>query len=100
MMAKTRPAMSGAEIARELHITRQDVSQILKRGLGKVFWSVKAQNPDQSDFDNLVEIALMLEVEQSDEELSKLYRLFPEDIKALILKSALEQYDKTNYIKL
>jgi len=92
---KTRPAMSGAEIARELHITRQDVSQILKRGLNKVFKTLSSKSPDLSPFEILVDMSLMLDVEQSEEELGKFFRLFPEDTKTLILNSALDKYDKT-----
>ena len=70
----TKP-MSGAEIAEELNITRQDVSQILKRAMEKIFYQVKNNDRSVSDFDVMSEMALMLNVEQSQEEFCKFFRL-------------------------
>ena len=85
--------MSGAEIARELTITRQDVSQILKRGMGKVFKNLEKRPGDQDPFDIMVEMSLMLKVEQTPEEFSKFFRLYPENLKTRIAAAAAGKFE-------
>jgi DNA-directed RNA polymerase specialized sigma subunit len=88
-----QPAMTGAEIARDLQITRQDVSQILKRGMGKVYRSLEKRPGDQDPFDIMVEMSLMFEVEQTPEEISKFFRLYPEDLKTKIEEAAADKFE-------
>lgn len=67
--------MSGSEIAKELGITRQAVSNTLKRTLGKLISAVKKDHPEWDYFDSAVSIMTFLDVEEDD--MSKFFRLFP-----------------------
>jgi len=83
--------MSGADIARELGISRQAVSQALKRAMGKMYEAYKKEMKT-SPFETAVSIAIGLEVD--DDDFNKFFKLFPpatrkeieEDSKHLIRK--------------
>ena len=67
--------MTGAEIAKELDITRQAVSNTLKRTLNKLISAVRKDNPEWDYFDSATSIMTFLNVD--DEEVFKFFRLFP-----------------------
>ncbi len=92
-MSTKQPAMTGAEIAQELTMTRQNVSQILKRGMDKVYHNLEKRPGDQSPFDIMVEMSLMFQVEQTPEEVSKFFRLYSENLKKKIAQSAADKFD-------
>jgi len=83
--------MNGAEIAKKLGITRQAVSQTIKRGLSKMYDAFKKENKT-GPFETAVSLAVGLEV--GDEEYNKFFKLFnpairkeiEEDSKHLIRK--------------
>jgi hypothetical protein len=84
--------MNGASIAEVLNITRQDVSQLLKRALRKIFTYLSNDDPYMSDFEIIVYISQLLNVEQTPEDLNKFYKLFPGDIRKKIKESALGRF--------
>ena len=77
--------MNGSEIAEELGITRQDVSQLLKRALIKVYDNVRRLEPSLKPFETCVLMLEILNVDQTTEELKKFFRLLPHDLKETIL---------------
>jgi len=79
-------SMTGAEIAKDLGITRQAVSNTLKRAMKKMFIAMKKENPDQSDFDVAVSLQIGLGVDDVD--VKKFFKLFPPDIRKKIESSA------------
>ncbi len=89
--APMRSALTQSEIERELGVTRQNVSQILKRGLRKIYYYVKRINPDYTDFEVACYISQMMNVDKSQNAMIKFFKLFPKDIKILIKKSGIDQ---------
>jgi len=79
-------SMTGAEIAKELGITRQAVSNTLKRAMKKMFIAMKKENPDMSDFDVAVSLQIGLGVDDVD--VKKFFKLFPPDVRKKIEASA------------
>ena len=77
---------TGAEIAKELGISRQAVSNTLKRAMKKMFIQMVKENPDQSEFDIAVSLQIGLGVDDVD--VKKFFKLFPPDIRKKIEASA------------
>lgn len=77
--------MNSSEIAEELGVTRQDVSQLLKRALIKVYNNVKKLDPALKPFNVCVLMCEILNVDQTPEELKKFFRLLPRPLKETIL---------------
>lgn len=71
--------MSGAEIARELNISRQAVGQTIKRAMGKVYKELKKQNKDLDAFEIAIGIADGFNVDDPD--YTKFFRLFPPKVR-------------------
>lgn len=84
--------MTGAQIARELGITRQAVSQNLKRAMSKVYADVKKTESGWGPFESAVAMSQMFGVEQdSPEELKKFFKLFPPKVRKEIEQDAVKQ---------
>ena len=76
---------TGAEIGRELGITRMAVSNTLKRAMAKVFDETKKLDKTWSNFEAAVAMAQIIGVDQdSAEELKKFFKLFPPKIRSAI----------------
>ena len=73
--------MNGAEIAKELGISRQAVSQTIKRGLVKMYDALMKEN-STGPFETAVNLAIGLNVD--DEEYKKFFKLFPPKIRTSI----------------
>lgn len=74
--------MTGAQIGQELGISRQAVSNNLKRAMTKVYDSVKKSEGSWGPFETAVAMSQMFGVEQdSPEELKKFFKLFPPKIR-------------------
>jgi len=72
--------------------TRQHVSSILKKGMGKVYTFLKNDDPDASPFEIAANILMMFGVNHSDKkEIKKFFRLFPKDIKNEIERDGREK---------
>lgn len=80
----TRP-MTGSEIAEELGIKRQAVSNTLKRALGKTYYGMKKMNKSKP-FETLVYLAIGFGVVET--EMRKFYKLFPPDVRKEIKEDA------------
>lgn len=84
--------MTGAQIARELGITRQAVSNNLKRAMSKVYAEVKKTEKGWGPFETAVAMSQMFGVEQdSPEELKKFFKLFPPKLRKEIEQDAVSQ---------
>lgn len=81
------PSMTGQEIATELGITRQAVSNTLKRAMKKVYTKVRAMH-NTSPFETASNMMIMLSVGDSEEETKEFFKLFPTDIRKEIEKDA------------
>jgi DNA-binding transcriptional regulator LsrR (DeoR family) len=80
--------MTGAEIAKELGISRQAVSNTLKRAMKKVYIEAKKLE-NWSPFEAAVAISQMF---GQDADLNKFFRLFPPDVRKEIEKDAREKF--------
>ena len=88
--------MTGEEIAQNLGISRQAVSNSLKRGMKKLFLEFKKRNRLLNDFEIAMKVLEYLGVLDGDsDEVRKDFNLFPPDIKERI-KIAAEQYKRKN----
>jgi hypothetical protein len=83
--------LSGTEIADELKVKRQNISQILKRALRKAFHFIKRSDPSMTPFEIACYLGMMFRVDRSELEMKKFFKLFPPDIKKLIQKSGMGQ---------
>lgn len=84
--------MTGAQIARELGITRQAVSNNLKRAMSKVYAEVRKTEKSWGPFEVAVAMSQMFGVEQdSPEELKKFFKLFPPKLRKEIETDAVSQ---------
>ncbi len=73
-------AMNGEEIATALGVTRQNVSNVLKRAMKKVYFAVGDLDRSWSPFQVSAVMAQMFRITiQSD--MTKFFALFPPDIK-------------------
>jgi hypothetical protein len=70
--------MNGQEIANELGISRQSVSNTLKKGLVKVYKAMKMEN-NTGPFETAVSIAVGFGVD--NQEYKKFFKLFPPAIR-------------------
>lgn len=69
--------MTGAQIAKELGITRQAISNTLKRAMDKVFAETKKLEKGMNNFEVAVMMSQIFGVDQdSEEELKKFFKLF------------------------
>lgn len=83
--------MTSSEIEEELVVSRQNVSQITKRALRKVFIQIRRLDMTMTPFEIACYIADMFGVQQTEKELSKFFGLFPKALKNLIKESAINQ---------
>jgi len=80
--------MTGAEIAKELGISRQAVSNTLKRAMKKVY--IEAKKLEKwSPFEAAVALSQMF---GQDADLNKFFRLFPPDVRKEITDDAKEKF--------
>jgi DNA-binding transcriptional regulator LsrR (DeoR family) len=80
---------TGEEIAQELGISRQAVSNTLKRGMEKLFLEFKRKNRLNDDFEVAVLVLDYLDVLDGDvSSVKKDFNLFPPKIKDRIKKAA------------
>ncbi len=80
-------AMNGEEIAKSLGVTRQNVSNLLKRAMKKVYYEVSKLDESWSPFQIATVITQMFNV-TNQEDITKMFNLFPPDIKQCIESDA------------
>lgn len=97
----TDKPMTGAEIARELNITRQAVSNNLKRAMTKVYAEVSKSEKSWGPFEVATAMSQMFGVDQdSPEELKKFFKLFTPKIRKEIEQDAFQQLGPATQKKL
>lgn len=95
LFEQTNRPMTGAAIAKELGITRQAVSNTLKRALTKVYKETKNIDKNWDNFEVAVAMSQMFGVDQdSEEELKKFFKLFPPAIRKDIEKDGAKYLSK------
>lgn len=82
-MCMYQKQLSGTEIAKELGITRQAVSNTLKRAMKKVYIGVQDFEETWTPFQVASAMIEAFGI-SSQEEVNKFFRLFPPEIKELI----------------
>jgi len=94
-LQKLTESMTGAQIAKELGITRQAVSNTLKRAMKKMFKEFKKLDKEWDAFDTAVAMAQGFDDLVEDEvELKKFFKLFPPDIRKQIEADASKKTSK------
>ena len=92
---QTNRPMTGAQIAKDLGITRQAVSNTLKRALDKAFKEAKKLDKDDDNFATAVTLSQIFGVEQdSEEELKKFFKLFKPATRKMIEQDAAKWLSK------
>ena len=84
--------MDGSAIAVELGVTRQAVSNILKRAMKKFYEQVTRMDSTWGPFDCSCAMMRMLKIDNNAEEIKKFYNLFPPDVRDEIEHDALENH--------
>lgn len=84
--------LSGSEIAEELGITRQAVSNLLKRAMKKFYLKTSKLDNEWGPFEASCAMLKMLNVGNTAEEVKKFYLLFPKDIRDEIEADALKNH--------
>jgi hypothetical protein len=80
--------MDGEQISKELGITRQAVSQSIKRGMEKCYTAVAEMSQDKSPFQIAGHLMAMFNVNE-EEEIKKFIKLFPLRLRRIIIKDAI-----------
>jgi predicted DNA-binding protein YlxM (UPF0122 family) len=88
----------GAEIARQLGITRQAVSNTLKRAMKKVYYETQKLDSSLGPFETAVQMMKMFQVSDNDE-ISKFFHLFPPDIRDEIKQDVIKSRKLKNVYK-
>ena len=95
MLFESDRPMTGSQISKELGITRQAVSNTLKRALDKAFIEAKKMDSSWDAFDTAVVLSQIFGVEQdSEEELKKFFKLFPPKVRKEIEQDAAKYLSK------
>jgi len=85
--------MNGAEIAREIGITRQAVSYALRRSMAKMYKFVLDQGWAESPFEAIIILMKILNVNNgSTKDVNDFLSLFNLDIQEEVKKDALNRY--------
>jgi predicted transcriptional regulator len=79
--------MSGSEIARELGISRQAVSQALKRAMGKTYRGLLEQKITESPTETVLFMREWFGV-LDEEDIEQFFDLFPKDVQEEIREHA------------
>jgi predicted transcriptional regulator len=85
--------MNGAEIAREIGITRQAVSYALRKGMVKMYKYVLEKGWAESPFEAMVVLMTILGVNNGDmKDVNEFISLFSLDIQEAVKEDAFEKY--------
>lgn len=82
----------GSAIAEELGITRQAVSNTLKRAMKKFYKGVQRMDSNWGPFECSCSMMKMMNINHTSEEIKKFYNLFPPEIRKEIEADALKNY--------
>lgn len=80
-------AKTGSEIARELNISRQAVSQLIKRAISKIYDGLLNEHVCDSPVDAILFMRKWFGI-NDDEDIQQFYDLFPPRIKEEILNDS------------
>jgi DNA-binding transcriptional ArsR family regulator len=80
-------AMTGSEISRNLNISRQAVSQSLKRAVTKMYVGLQEKGITESPVETVMVMREWLEIKDEDD-IIQFYELFPKQIREEIKEDA------------
>lgn len=80
-------AMSGSEIARELNITRQAVSQSLKRAVTKVYEGLIEENITETPTETIIFMMDWFGI-SDEEDIQQFFEMFPKKIRDEVKEDA------------
>lgn len=87
--------LTGAEIAKELGITRQAVSNTLKRAMKKMFDEFQKMDKNWDAFEVAVAMSQGFgDLTNNEVEMKKFFKLFPPDLRRKIEKDAEKKFSK------
>lgn len=89
---ETGKHMSGQEIGEKFNISRARVSQILKKSIKRIFYSIKIKNSDLNIIQIIIMMAEFFNI-KNQTDYKKFLRLFPKNIQGEIYEEA-ERYYK------
>lgn len=81
---------NGAEIAKEIGISRQAVSQTITKALRKVYVETRKQDENKSPFEIVLNMMKILEIEESD--LHNFIQLLPDSLLRSVKSDALKKF--------
>lgn len=91
---ETNKHMSGQEVGEILGISRAAVSQILKKSIKKIFFSLKNKNKKCNSVQIISSMAKLFNV-KTNSQYKKLFKLFPKEVR----KEIREEAYKNGYCK-
>ena len=87
-------AMTGSEIARDMGISRQAVSQTLKRAMGKMYRGVMDNGLEETPTEAVLFLQKFLNV-TDEEDIQQFFELFPTDIQNEIKEDAEKRFRRS-----
>lgn len=81
-------AMTGSEIAREMDISRQAVSQSLKRAVMKVYTNLQEEGITDGPIETIMVMRQWFDIED-DDDLKEFYDIFPKKVREEIRQDAI-----------
>jgi len=85
--------MTIQEIANEINTTKQNVNQILKRAMRKIFWKAHEINKEWSPIEILYGLSRLFNIQQ-EKDFKRFYYDFPKDVRDFVIKSLKIQDEK------
>lgn len=79
---------TGSQIAKELNVSNQTVSNCLRKGISKIIDEIKKNNPGKTNFE-VIEILLEILDIKEENEIKKIMKMLPNKMKTKSLKSYL-----------
>lgn len=96
-MTEYTTPMSGAQIAREMNITRQAVSYTIRKSMGKLYHHVLDNKLADGPFNTILYLMITLGVTNSDiNDIQQFLKLFDKKIIAEVKEEASKMYNITH----
>ena len=76
------------DISKELGVTKQNVNQILKRAMRKIYWKTQELNKEFTPLEVVFALSYMLNIQSND--FKRFFNDFPADIKRLVEEFCIE----------
>ena len=85
------------EIADEINTSKQNVNQMLKRGMRKIYQNARKQyGQDETPFETIITLSKMLKIKKV-KDLQHFFYDFPDDVKKEVIMSIREKINIKNF---